>query len=619
MARGKGQSRWADVPDIWQDELSDATLREMAGDEVFQRGLAYFAEGRVSLARDGGGNATFHVAGTHRYATELYFEDVGLHVDCSCPQGQEGHFCKHMVAAALCWRQHLGGEVAPATAVEDKSKSERTAKAQQTKARKQGELQAFVASRDAVALSALLWQWAERDRHLMAELKMWAAGEQASADPAQLHKALDAALVSTSKFLAYRDTFAYAQRARKALPLLEQALHRSAGQALAAAEHALRRLYRVAAQADDSGGVIGDLMHEGMNIARKALAKEPPPAAWAERFLALLDDDPYGLWDVDAVLAAAGPEVAERYGKVLSKRWSAIEAGRGQGDANKVVSWGMGGQRTEADYERDRIRRLLVAELKRQDDVPAAIDFMKKTAQRDHEWVEAVVYCEAQGRGREALALAEAANKASPGHWQIEDALLRCWERDGWDEKVYALRKQRYWQRPHLENYAALLRAAQAAKQPLDALRAEVETLLIEREKAVASRTTLGWRSTTSSNKPDVSDRAQWLLFEKRAGDALALVCTTSTCHPQVLMQVAAAADKAHDAQAFALIDRVARHEVQHSTGRYDEAVDAVKLACGRLDDTAARQYLARLKAEFKAKRNFVKALDALSLPNGAA
>ena len=55
----------------------------------------------MTLARDGGGNATFKVEGTQTYSTELYFEDVGLHVDCTCPHAQDGHFCKHMVAAAL--------------------------------------------------------------------------------------------------------------------------------------------------------------------------------------------------------------------------------------------------------------------------------------------------------------------------------------------------------------------------------------------------------------------------------------------------------------------------------------------------------------------------------------
>ena len=95
------KSRWAEVPDSWQEELSDETLFDFAGRTIFARGAEYFEQGQVTLARDGGGNATFKVEGTQTYSTELYFEDVGLHVDCTCPHAQDGHFCKHMVAAAL--------------------------------------------------------------------------------------------------------------------------------------------------------------------------------------------------------------------------------------------------------------------------------------------------------------------------------------------------------------------------------------------------------------------------------------------------------------------------------------------------------------------------------------
>ena len=42
------------------------------------------------------------------------------------------------------------------------------------------------------SLSSLLWHWAERERDLMAELKAWAASEQAGDDPALIKKALDA-------------------------------------------------------------------------------------------------------------------------------------------------------------------------------------------------------------------------------------------------------------------------------------------------------------------------------------------------------------------------------------------------------------------------------------------
>jgi hypothetical protein len=610
------RSRWADVPDTWRDELHDDTLREMAGDAVFERGVAYFNEGRVTLARDGGGNATFKVKGKQTYSTELYFEDLGLHVDCNCPHGQDGHFCKHMVAAGLFWRGHLGGDApAPSKA---KAPSASAAKAALTKARKRDDLQAFVESRDAAALASLLWHWAERDRELMAELNAWAATEQAGADPALLKTALDALLVSTRDFLPYREAFAYALRAGKSIKLLEAALACDPAQALGAAEHALRRLYRVAEQADDSSGEIGGVMLSCIDVVQRALACKPPPATWAERFVGLLDDDPFGLWDVNAVLDAAGAEVTARYGKVLAARWAAIEAGRGKGDAKKEVSWGTGGARTEADYERDRIRGLMLGELERQGDVATVIDFMKRSARRDHEHLQVIQYCEKHGREREALALAEAAHKRDPTSFQFEDAVLRCWERDGWDEKAFALRKHRYWRSANLDEYAALLRAAKAAKQPLDALRAEVEAMLVAREKKAPAAPAWATRGLAPSRGADMSARAQWLLYEGRVQEALALAKTPGACHAQVLLDIARRLGADANADAFALIDRVARAEVERSSGRYNEAVDLVSLACRRLDRDAVRQYLARLKGEYKAKRNFVKALDTLQIGDGA-
>ena len=81
-----------------------------------------------------------------------------------------------------------------------------------------------------------------------------------------------------------------------------------------------------------------------------------------------------------------------------------------------------------------------------------------------------------------------------------------------------------------------------------------------------------------------------------------------------MLLDIAAALDKAHDGEAFALIDGVAQAEIVRSQGRYEQAVDLVQLACNRLDATAAQQYLALLQDGFKAKRNFIKALTTLSL-----
>jgi uncharacterized Zn finger protein len=340
-------SRWAEVPDSWQEELSDETLLDCAGKTIFARGAEYFERGQVTLARDGGG--TFTVEGTRTYSTELYFEDVGLHVDCTCPHAQDGHFCKHMVAAALLWRQHLGGEVA---APARKAKTATAEKAAQTKARKRDDLQSFVQAQSAAALAERLWAWAERDRELMADLKSWAATQQAEADPKLVNKALDELLKSNRDFLPYRDTSAYFQRARKALPVIEAALARDAAQGRAAAEHALKRLYRVALHADDSGGLIGELMQDCMKVVQRSLAAAPPAADWADTLLQLVEADPYGIWHVDDVLSVAGHDVSRRWSKLLVQRWEQLEAGKGRGDAKKAVSWGTGGTLTEADMER---------------------------------------------------------------------------------------------------------------------------------------------------------------------------------------------------------------------------------------------------------------------------
>lgn len=615
MARAPrdGMARWAEVPDCWDEELSDDNLRDLAGDTVFERGAAYFSEGRVRLARDGGGNTTFEASGTQTYATELYFEDLGLHVDCTCPHGRDGHFCKHMVAAAMVWRAHLGGETAEAAALPKKARSAQADKAARTRAKRLDDLQAFLRSQSAAALAERLWTWAERDRELMADLKAWAAATAASDDPKALKAALDAILKHSRGFLDWQGSNAYAVRGQKALPLIEQALARDPVQARLACEHALKRLYRVAEHADDSGGMVGELMQSVVALLARAVAAAPAPAAWADTLYDLIEDDPWGVWGEDQLLVPAGPAVAQRWSKVLAQRWERLAQALAGGDKSQVVSWGSGGPRTEAHYERSSLRRRRLADFERQGDLAALIDFARRSAQDDGEWAEAVRLCETHGRFREALDIARAAHQRSPDGWQVEQALLRCYERDGWDDEAYALRKARYVRHLRIDEWAPLLAAAQAAKQDAAELRREVEALLIEREtKRPPLPGRRGTQGAQGAQGVDASLRVQWLLAEGRVADALAAVRAPNSCGSGLLVALATRLGAEHDTEAFALLDGVARDEIGRSSGRYDQAVDLVGRACRRLPAGSVAAYLTRLHGEFKAKRNFVKALDGL-------
>jgi uncharacterized Zn finger protein len=100
----------AQVEQLLKD-LSDTTLRDLAGDKVFARGKAYANSGAVQDLEELpptpdhllGAQAT--VYGSEAYSTEIWWlPDDDLGGDCDCPHAQDGFFCKHQVALAWVWR-----------------------------------------------------------------------------------------------------------------------------------------------------------------------------------------------------------------------------------------------------------------------------------------------------------------------------------------------------------------------------------------------------------------------------------------------------------------------------------------------------------------------------------
>jgi hypothetical protein len=83
--------------------MNEENLRKTAGDLYFERGAAYYRDGRVrSLAVDALG-ATAVVDGSRPYRVRLAIRRRTLVGECSCPMGDESVFCKHCVATGLAW------------------------------------------------------------------------------------------------------------------------------------------------------------------------------------------------------------------------------------------------------------------------------------------------------------------------------------------------------------------------------------------------------------------------------------------------------------------------------------------------------------------------------------
>jgi uncharacterized Zn finger protein len=77
-------------------------LLQQAGDTYFLRGEKYFKEQRVkTLTVSSPCSITATVQGTELYSVCIVAENDIFYGACSCPLGEEGKFCKHIVAAGL--------------------------------------------------------------------------------------------------------------------------------------------------------------------------------------------------------------------------------------------------------------------------------------------------------------------------------------------------------------------------------------------------------------------------------------------------------------------------------------------------------------------------------------
>jgi uncharacterized Zn finger protein len=84
--------------------LDRRSLRRLAGDVTFDRGVAYSSEGRVGDLVLEGDRLLASVSGRKRYRVRLWPERDGLGHSCTCPVGEEGLLCKHCIAVGLAWR-----------------------------------------------------------------------------------------------------------------------------------------------------------------------------------------------------------------------------------------------------------------------------------------------------------------------------------------------------------------------------------------------------------------------------------------------------------------------------------------------------------------------------------
>jgi uncharacterized Zn finger protein len=81
--------------------ISHLDVATLADSRTYARGVEYLRRGRVDIAELLDHAVTATVAGSTPYLVRLAVGRRGVEHRCSCPVGEDGVFCKHLVAVAL--------------------------------------------------------------------------------------------------------------------------------------------------------------------------------------------------------------------------------------------------------------------------------------------------------------------------------------------------------------------------------------------------------------------------------------------------------------------------------------------------------------------------------------
>ncbi|ANW18116.1 SWIM zinc finger family protein [Streptomyces clavuligerus] len=550
------------------ERLTEADLRSLAGPRSFERGLGYVDA--VSGVEVGDGWIRASVRGTERYEAELTpGRRGGLTGVCDCPYGQEGNFCKHLVALGLTVLAQEGG-------------LPRLRESARTRARS---LDAWLSGLSPDELLTVVRDELAEDRRLRRRLELRAASARGdlAALRSRIRDALDIAPFAQYGHVEYADARAYADQAGQAVSAIRSLTASGrAADAIALAREAIGLLAGVVESVDDSDGWLGGIGTDLADIHHDACrATRPDPEELAHWLVTHALDDAADLTDIDPLdyedlLDERGRAALLRY---ATEAWTANRTGW----AEKELMRRLAGARRDIDT----VVAVLAADL----------------APNGHTHLLIARELDAADRPADALEWAERGLRATADLAAVDTALVDHladrYARTDRPTDALTLRRDHFAARRTLLTYRQLRTAARAAacwpperERALDLLRADAD------QKAAHGGRVL----------VDV-------LLDDKDTDAAWQAAMTHGTHDDQWLTLADLSRATRPADALAVYHRMAAGLAHETGNRVYERLVGLFLSmgdCHRLlgtpDDFTA--YITDVRTAQRRKRNLMRLMD---------
>ena len=576
-------------------KLSRQQLQKLAGSRSFDRGEDYFLEGRVSDLEEDSGIISAIVRGRDEYEVELRPGKPRLTYSCDCPVGDDGDFCKHLVATGLAWI---------------KQNKERGGNAQTWKASEK-KLRAYLDLKAKSAVVELLLRAAKENRDLREKLLLEVARTSPEGiDLAAFRRTIEAA-TKTGGLVEYHKMSGFVRRLKQVIESIG-ALFED-GQVVAVielTEFMLEQLEGALGEVDDSAGHMHDILDRLQTLHYEACVEaRPDPVKLARR---LFERELTSEWEIfygaaESYADMFGDEGLAEYRRLTEAAWAEVP---NLGPKNDSLLQFRG--------SRFRLTSMMEKLARQSDDPEALVEIKRRDLSSSSAYVQIAEIYQRAGRTDQAIEWAEQGLAAFPRRdSRLVHFLADEYHRRDRHDAALDLIWREFTETSTLGNYQLLaehaLKIAPTPDWPTwrEKALAHLRGIIARAQAKSPSRMTGAFRSIFDLDHTSLVEIFMW---EERYEEAWQ-EATIGGCSDSWWIKVANQRGKEHPADAIPVYRRLVGPLIkQLNNSAYETAIILIRkireLMIRLEQGSDFSRYLITVRAEFRSKRNFIGMLD---------